>query len=132
MAWGVWHTAKANTQAIMKHFIASICLLMLPATSWAGYRIWTNAEGQTAELELLSVEQQGDQQVGKFKMKDGRTVKLKASQLSNADAELLANWKPEAAASAVSTKESVFDELKHSVSERSFRLRRNIGHQFFF
>lgn len=92
----------------MKTTIASICLLLLPLTSWAGYRTWTNAQGQTAELELLSVEQKGDQKVGNFKMKDGRVVQLTEEQLSDADAQLLADWKPEP---EETSNESVFDEF---------------------
>ena len=87
---------------------ASICLLILPATSWAGYRTWTNAAGRTAELELQRVEEKGGQKVGHFKMKNGRVVRLEAGQLSDADAKLLNEWKPEP---PKVSKQSVFDEM---------------------
>lgn len=81
--------------------ITALLFSMLP--SLAGFSTWTNTEGQTAELELRSVKEVEGEKVGIFGMKSGKTVHLKSSQLSDADAKRLAEWKPAA--------ESVFEEM---------------------
>ena len=58
------------------------------------FRVWTNSDGQSAELELRSVKEHDGEKVGSFGMKSGRSVRLKRSQLSAEDAKLLDAWKP--------------------------------------
>lgn len=84
------------------------CLFSLPAS--AEFRIWTRADGKTAELELTGVTDANGEKSGEFKMRNGKTVTLKASSFTEADAKLLAEWKPAADASANSAAAgSVFD-----------------------
>jgi thiol-disulfide isomerase/thioredoxin len=80
-------------------------------TATAEFRTWTRSDGKTAELELLSVSESGGVKSGEFKMKNGRTVQLEASTLSEADAKRIEDWQPpEPAAEASTTSASVFDE----------------------
>ena len=93
----------------MKAIIHSFVALSLAATAMAEFRTWTRNDGKTAELELVSVAESGDEKVGQFKMRNGRTVSLKASTLSEADAKLLADWKP--APDPTAGPSSVFDDI---------------------
>jgi nucleoredoxin len=78
----------------------------------AEFRTWTRSDGKSAELELIAVADEAGEKTGEFKMRDGRKLKLKASVLSEADAKLLADWQPEAAAAAAGAgPESAFDEI---------------------
>ncbi len=81
----------------------------------AEFRTWTRADGKTADLELAGTTGEGDAVKGQFKMKNGKIVDIPAADLSQADAELVKNWKPEEASSAsgattASGATSVFDE----------------------
>lgn len=71
------------------HLILLIAAALTGAAS-ADFEKWTNKEGKTVELELQQVTDAG----GHFKMRDGRTAVLKASDLSEADAKRLREWKP--------------------------------------
>lgn len=86
-----------------------LLLLAGSALATAAFETWTNADGKTAELELTGVEEVDGEKVGSFRMAGGRTVTLKASQLSEADAQRLAEWQPEAAEAA--TEASVYAEI---------------------
>ncbi len=86
--------------------------LMLSGVACAGFEQWTNKEGNTAELELINVSESDGEKSGVFKMRNGRTVTLKASDLAEADAQRLDEWQP-AEATAESTAAgsgSVFDK----------------------
>lgn len=86
------------------------CLLVSSAS--AEFRTWTRNDGKTAELDLVSVSGEGDDKAGEFRMRNGRTVTLKASLLSEADAKLLDEWEPQAAATAAGEgAASVFDDI---------------------
>jgi thiol-disulfide isomerase/thioredoxin len=74
--------------------------ILLAGVSYAGFEDWTNSAGKTAQLELVKVTETGGELVGEFKMRNGKTISLKASELSDADAERLAAWKPAAEAEA--------------------------------
>ena len=91
----------------IRSIITTLLLTALPTL--AEFRAWTNSEGQTADLELRSVEEVDGEKVGLFGMKSGRSVRLKASQLSAQDAESLEAWKP--AESAKPAKETVFGKV---------------------
>ena len=81
----------------------------LVSSAHAEFRTWTRNDGKTAELDLISVSDINGEESGEFKMRDGRSVTLKASLLSEADAKLLAEWKP--AAPEPAAEPSVFDDI---------------------
>ena len=83
------------------------CLFSLPAS--AEFRTWTRTDGKTAELELTGVSDVNGEKSGDFKMRNGKTVTLKASSFTDADAKLLAEWKPAPAPSDPAAAASVFD-----------------------
>ena len=69
----------------------------MPAFRFAGFEKWTNKDGKTAELELVKVVDDGDgEKSGEFKMRNGKIVTLKASDLSEeADGEARGmSWQP--------------------------------------
>ncbi len=88
--------------------------MLLAGVSFAGFEKWTNKDGKAAELELVKVTEVGGEKSGEFKMRNGKTITLKASNLAEADAKRLADWKPaadtdkEAAATGAA---SVFDDI---------------------
>lgn len=82
---------------------------MFAGTAFAGFEKWTNKDGKTAELELVKVVEKDGEKAGEFKMRNGKTVTLKESDLSKEAAEKLAAWEPPAA--VVEGKPSVFDKF---------------------
>ncbi|MDX1679892.1 MAG: thioredoxin-like domain-containing protein [Akkermansiaceae bacterium] len=76
----------------------------------AEYRDWTNSEGKTAELELYGKEEKDGEVIGVFRMKSGKTVRIKASQLSDQDATALTEFNPDQA-DASGGPDSVFDDI---------------------
>jgi nucleoredoxin len=62
----------------------------------AEFSIWTNKEGKSVELDLINVTRSGGEAQGEFKMRNGRTATIKASDLSGEDAKRLGEWKPPA------------------------------------
>ncbi len=86
--------------------------LMLAGAATAAFEKWTNKDGKTADLELVNVTESGGEKTGEFKMRNGKSVTLKASDLAETDAKRLDEWKPaEEAAPAAGATESVFDKL---------------------
>lgn len=94
----------------MKTNITILLSLLLAASASAEFRVWTRADGKTAELELISVTETNGEKAGEFKMRSGQRVAIKSSVLIEADAKLLAEWKPEAPAETQAPA-SVFDEI---------------------
>lgn len=94
----------------MKAIITSIVVLSFAATALAEFRTWTRNDGKTAELELVSVAESDDGKVGEFRMRNGRSLSIKASTLSEADAKLIADWQPAPDPAAV-VSSSVFDDI---------------------
>ncbi len=87
-----------------------ICLSLICAgVSCAAFEKWTNNDGKTAELELVKVVENGDGKTGEFKMRSGKVVMLKASDLSEDAAARLAAWAPPAP--VIEGKPSVFDKV---------------------
>ncbi len=85
---------------------------LLAGTSLAGFEPWTSSDGRSAELELVRVTELNGVKVGTFRMRDGRTTTLKASDLSEADAKRLEEWQsPGDEEAAAAGPESVFDEI---------------------
>lgn len=83
--------------------------LMFAGVAFAGFEKWTNKDGKTADLELVKVIEKDGEKAGEFKMRNGKTITLKASDLSEAAAEKLEAWEPPAA--VIEGKPSVFDEF---------------------
>jgi nucleoredoxin len=82
---------------------------LFAASASAEFRTWTRSDGKTAELELLSVTETNGEKAGEFKMRSGQKVVIQASVLSEADAKLVEEWKPEAPAEPEAA--SVFDDI---------------------
>jgi|688.fasta_scaffold34487_4 nucleoredoxin len=83
-------------------------------SAFAGFENWTSKDGREAELELVSVSEADGEKVGTFRMRNGKTVTLKSSDLTDADAERLAEFKPEVAAEEEDVEAagpSVFDKV---------------------
>src|SRR5688572_27960867 len=84
--------------------------LLMAGVSIDEYEKWTNKYGKTAELELVKVTESVGVKAGEFKMRNGKTITLKASDLAEADAKRLDTWEALVAA-APEGKPSVFDEI---------------------
>ncbi len=93
----------------MKTTIPALLALLFASSASAEFRMWTRSDGKSAELELISVTEADGGKCGEFKMRNGKTITLKASVLSEADAKLLDEWKPAAAAPPAAA--SVFDDF---------------------
>lgn len=93
----------------MKTTLSLLISCWFAATAHAEFRTWTNADGKSAELDLVAVNDLSDGKSGVFKMRNGKSVTIKASNLSEADGKLLADWKPAPAAGS-SAVASVFDK----------------------
>lgn len=87
--------------------------LLCAGVSFAGFEKWTNKDGKTAELELVKVTETDGEKTGEFKMRNGQVVTLKASDLSEADAERLDEWEPAGTEEPATplARPSVFDKL---------------------
>ncbi|MFT4176167.1 MAG: thioredoxin-like domain-containing protein [Luteolibacter sp.] len=72
-------------------FVCSACFAS------AAMETWTNRQGKGVQMELVSVDNTDGNPVGEFRTASGQTVKVKASDLSEADAKRLAEWKAPAA-----------------------------------
>jgi thiol-disulfide isomerase/thioredoxin len=94
----------------MKTTLPILLGFVLAASASAEFRTWTRSDGKTAELELVSVTEANGEKTGEFKMRNGRKVALKSSVLSESDAKLLAEWKPEASTSSAASA-GAFDEI---------------------
>jgi nucleoredoxin len=79
---------------------------------FGSYEDWTSKDGRTAQLELVKTTGEGDALAGEFRMKNGKTVTIKASDLDDAGSAKLkeAATKPAEAATPAAT-ESVFDAV---------------------
>jgi thiol-disulfide isomerase/thioredoxin len=95
----------------MKAPIQIFILSLIASSANAEFRTWTRADGKTAELDLVSVTDSAGVKTGEFKMRNGKTVSLASNTLSEADAKLLADWKPAAATPSAPETTSVFDEI---------------------
>lgn len=97
----------------MKILSSLFCLLLLTNLTQAESRTWTRSDGKTADLELIKVSGEKGAKIGTFKMRNGQTVDLAASSLSESDAKFLEEWKSDAALAAEVEKAtaSVFDEI---------------------
>jgi len=93
----------------MKITLPLLLGFLLAASASAEYRTWTRSDGKSAELELISVTEKDGEYIGEFKMRNGQKLAIKSSVLSETDAKLLGDWKPEAPPAPKPI--SVFDEI---------------------
>lgn len=93
----------------MKTLTSFLIGISLAGSASAAFESWTNKDGKSVELDLVNVTQVDGQAQGEFKMRNGRSATLKASDLAEADAKRLAEWKPSATAAATPAA-SVFDD----------------------
>lgn len=86
---------------------------LMTGTLHAEFRTWTRSDGKTAVLDLVGTSGEGDALKGSFKMRNGQSVNLDATALSESDAQLMKAWKPAetVAAAAPSGGASVFDDI---------------------
>lgn len=82
--------------------------ISIPSMAMAEFRTWTRSDGKTADLELVAVSESAAGKTGEFKMRTGQSVSLEASTLAAADAKLLDDWVPPAAAGETV---SVYDKV---------------------
>ncbi len=80
-------------------------------TASAEFRTWTRSDGKTANLDLVGTSGEGESLKGTFKMTNGKSIDLAVADLSEVDAELVREWKPEDAPAAENPSVSVFDEF---------------------
>ncbi|RYD49100.1 MAG: redoxin domain-containing protein [Verrucomicrobiaceae bacterium] len=86
--------------------------ILMTGVSFAGFEKWTNKDGKPAELELVKVTETAGVKTGEFKMRNGKTISLKATDLAEADAKRLDEWKTATAGeAAVAAAPSVFDKV---------------------
>lgn len=94
--------------SLMKIFPQFLLSLIVAGVSCAAIEKWTNKDGKTAELELVKVVDKDGEKVGEFKMRSGKTVMIKASELSEEAVAKIAVWEPPAP--IIQGKTSVFDK----------------------
>jgi len=94
---------------IMKTLLSFVLSGFCVGSAFAGFEKWTSKDGREAELELTAVNGEGDGLEGTFRMRNGRTVTLKAADLIDEDAKRLADFSPPEAASEAGP--SVFDKF---------------------
>jgi thiol-disulfide isomerase/thioredoxin len=81
----------------MKKLLPLVIGALLATPALAEFSTWTNADGRKAELELFNVTEANGEKTGEFRMRNGRSLTLKASDLVESDAARLAEFKPAAA-----------------------------------
>ena len=96
----------------MKKLLTSMIGISLVSLAPAAVETWTNKSGKSIQLDLIKLTQKDGEVAGEFRMADGRTATIKASDLAQADAKRLAEAKPVAAAAApAAATPSVFDKF---------------------
>jgi thiol-disulfide isomerase/thioredoxin len=94
----------------MKTSLSLLLVGLLTASAQAEFRTWTRGDGKTAELSLVAVTDADGEKSGEFKMRNGKSVTIKASSLLEGDAKLLADWTP-SGGSVPAGKPSAFDKI---------------------
>lgn len=80
----------------MKKSLPFLLCGLLVSPALAEFATWTSSDGRKAELELLSVSEANGEKAGEFRMRNGRSLTLKASELVDSDAKRLADFTPAA------------------------------------
>ena len=93
----------------MRAIFQIILSAALTVVAHAEFRTWTNSEGQVATLKLVAVSEVNGEKVGEFKMRDGKSITRKESDLCAADAKALQAWTAEVEDEAETP--SVFDRV---------------------
>jgi len=99
--------------------LLTLAALALPLSARAEFSTWTSKDGRKAELELVRVTESNGEKAGEFRMKNGHSVTIKASDLGEADAKRL-----EPPASKEIPKDSPFASIltKHLVKMKGEKL----------
>ena len=94
--------------------VALLTLASVVSTTLSGlaFEPWTNKEGKTIDLDLVSKSEKEGEWVGTFRMRNGKTVEVAASDLNEESAAKLEEWTAETSGDAASgeAKPSVFDD----------------------
>ena len=69
-----------------------LTLALAVTLSSARAETWTSSDGRSANMTLVEVTEENGEKVGKFKLLNGQTTKIKASGLSEEDAKRLTDW----------------------------------------
>lgn len=78
----------------MRAYIISMIIGIMPLIANAGFEEWTNKEGKSVKLKLVSSKEIGGVKVGTFQMISGTRVDISEDQLSDKDAQRLRSWTP--------------------------------------
>jgi nucleoredoxin len=79
---------------------------------FGAYEDWTSKDGRTAQFELIKTTGEGDSLAGEFRMKNGKTVTIKAADLDDSGATKLKDAAAKAIADAApKAPTSVFDDV---------------------
>ena len=114
----------------MKKLLTSMIGLSLASLAPAAVETWTNKSGKSIQLDLIKLTQKDGEVAGEFRMADGRTATIKASDLAQADAKRLAEAKPVAASTApAAATPSVFDAFLDQLARSIAHVKR--GGQYF-
>lgn len=70
-------------------WVVAALLLAGTVSAPAEFTPWSSKDGRTVELDLVRVLEENGEKVGLFRTREGRDFRLKASQLSAADAQRL-------------------------------------------
>jgi thiol-disulfide isomerase/thioredoxin len=79
---------------------------LLTSFCFGAFENWTSKDGRTAQFDLIKISGEGDSLAGEFRMKNGKSVTIKAgaTKLKEAAAKAIADAKPQ-------TTPSVFDAV---------------------
>lgn len=96
----------------MKTTLLLLASAFLTGTLHAEFRTWTRTDGKTATLDLIGSSGEEGEKMGRFKMRNGRSLELPASDFVEAGAELINQWEAPAMPGAeAADRVSVFDKV---------------------
>jgi nucleoredoxin len=98
----------------MKTLLTALFCSAFITAAHGDFQTWTNKDGRSADLDLIEVAGADAEMTGTFKMRNGRTVKIKAADLTEEDGKRLNEWKPAASTTeeaAPAGAASVFDDV---------------------
>jgi thiol-disulfide isomerase/thioredoxin len=96
----------------MKMLLTNLIAFALTGFALAEIQTWTNKNGVAVQIELLKVSSKSGELVGEFRMANGNATLIKSSDLSEADAKRLAEFK------APNPKDSAFGQVATSVYDK--------------
>jgi len=93
-----------KTTLLLSALFTSLCL--------GAFEDWTSKDGRTAQFELVKTSGEGDSLAGEFRMKNGKSVTIKAVDLDDAGAAKLKEFAAKAVADTKpAAAPSVFDDV---------------------